>query len=173
VKPIQHRSESNETEESLGELLVAGADASHALDARKEILDYVTVSIEQLGIVVLDFIGDARRDTGLGVGRDQFVAKRASVKTAVANNPAVGKFLKQHRDRAQIIPVAGRQIQSRGTSQPIDNHSDLGVGSAFGCADGLSGSPAGSVGCILMRFDVRAVDSANIAAGSRARVRAS
>lgn len=164
VKPIQHRSESNEAEERLGELLVAGADASQAFDACKEILDDVTVRIEQLGIVILDFIGDARRNARLGVGRDQFLAKRASVKTAVADNPAVGELIDQHRDGSQIIPISGHHMESRGASQSIDNNCDLGVGSAPGLADGLSSSPAGCVGCILVRFDVRAVDGANLAA---------
>jgi hypothetical protein len=137
VKPIQHCGESNETEESLGEFLVAGADASHALDAHKEGLDDVPVSIEQLGIAILDSTGPARGDAWLGIDRDQFLARRPSVTTSVANDS--GKLIEQPCGGAQIMAVAGRQTHPRGTSQPIDDHSDLGVGSAFGFANGLSG----------------------------------
>jgi hypothetical protein len=68
VKPIQHRRESNKAEKSLGELLVAGADA---LDARKEMLDEVTVSINSSECSIRDanFLQCLCRPSGPGRSR--------------------------------------------------------------------------------------------------------
>jgi hypothetical protein len=164
MKPIQYRSEHYKAEKCLAELLVPSADSAAALDTAKKVFDDVAVAIEQFGEVMLNPTRNTGRNAGSRSTSDDFLTKVLRVESTICDNPAIGEFVQQRIDRSEIVTVSGYQMQTDRSTQAIHDGGQLGIHPALGLPNCLSGSTTGSVRCVLMDLDVRAIDAAQRAA---------
>ena len=117
MKPVQDRSECDEAEKGSAELLVARADPTKALDAGEEVFDDVAVGVRQLGIVILNPVGEAERNTRSSSAAKQIFPEGPCIKTAVSNDPAVGESFE---DRIDCTKIMGRlpATKAKPTARP-------------------------------------------------------
>ena len=106
------------------------------------------------------------RELGTGrVAAEEFSPKGLRIKSAVGNGHTAGELFHQRFHGPEIVPVPCDQIQSYGTTQTIDYHSQLRVRASLGFTNGLSPGATGGVRGILMNLDMRAVHATHHSTG--------
>lgn len=146
MKPIQPGREDDETGKGLAELFVASADSPHALDAGEEILDDVTVSVEQFRVEVLDIARATRGNAGFRTDRGQFATKGSRIEATITNHPAISQHADNRRNGPQVVAIAWCDAQACRATKSVDRRRQLRVRATLGPSDSLSGGSTRGIG---------------------------
>ena len=159
AEPQAHRGELDHGEEVVGELVVAGGDASEVLELAKEALDLVALSVECLR--------EAGPPLAVGLGRD--VGDRALALDQVADGVAVVSLVAEHdgarceaveqRQRGGgVVRLPCRQAEPEREALPIDDRVDLGRETASGATETMISTPLFAVAaCWCARMEVLSI----------------